>query len=90
MRNQLCEVLLVLVLVTAGLNNPSAHTYGSGSRCVEHSGIWRAQSGSSSSSTSFQKSGCYQVCVHSTYIVIISLNFIFLWSLYSTHVLVVM
>ena len=90
MCNQLCNVLLALVLVTAGLSNPSAQTYGSGSRCVEHSGTWQAQSGGFISSTSFQQSGCYQVCVHSTYIVIISLNFIFLWSLYSTHVLVVM
>ena len=77
MCNELCNILLALVLVTAGLSNPSAQTYGPGSRCVEHSGTWRAQSGSSSSSTSFQKSGCYQVCVHSTYIVIITLNFIF-------------
>ena len=76
MCNHLCNVLLALVLVNAGLNNPSAQTYGSGSRCVEHSGIWQAQSGSSSLSTSFQQSGCYHVCVHSTYIVIISLNFI--------------
>ena len=77
MCNQLCNVLLALVLVTTGLNNPSAQTYGPGSRCVEHSGIWRArQSCGSSSSTSFQQSGCYQVCVHSTYIVIISLSFL--------------
>ena len=77
MSNQLCNVLLALVVVTTGLNNPSAQTYGSGSRCVEHYGTWQAQSGGFITSTSFQKSGCYQVCVHSTYNVIISLSFSF-------------
>ena len=73
MCNQLCNVLLVFVLVTAGLNNPSAQTYGSGSRCVEHSGTWQARQGGNTRSTQFQESGCYQVMYGFTVII----NFLF-------------
>ena len=69
MCNQLCNVLLALVLVIAGLNNPSAQTYGSGSRCVEHSGTWQARQGGNTRFTLFQQSGCYQVMYGFTVII---------------------
>jgi leishmanolysin-like peptidase len=53
-----------------GISNAAAQTYGIGSRCIEHDSTWRASDGSFFRATSFQQSGCYQVCTIFVYLLI--------------------
>lgn len=50
-----------LIISILGVSNTKGETYGKGSRCIEHAGVWRATLNGLTTYTPYIQSGCYQV-----------------------------